>query len=191
VKDHTTRAVCWKPLWNHRRQGLGLEQLLLSSRSASSVVLAFDEDAQPFCLRYELSWDEAWNLRTAGLVVQAATGTRSLQLSADGKGRWQGDSEILARLAGCVDIDIWPTPFTNSFPLWRTPLAIGERREYRMAWISTPDLSVLAQPQAYTRVAERQYRFENLDGSGFSAELTVDADGLVLDYPGFFTRVPG
>jgi uncharacterized protein len=191
VKDHTTHAACWKPLWNSQRQGLGLEQLLLSSRSASSVVLAFDEDAQPFCLRYQLAWDEAWNLRSADLVVQAAMGTRSLQLFADGKGRWQGANEDLVQLAGCIDIDIWPTPFTNSFPLWRTPLAVGERREYRMAWVSAPDLSVLAQPQAYTRLADRQYRFENLDGSGFSADLTVDADGLVLDYPGFFTRVPG
>jgi uncharacterized protein len=191
VKDHPTRAICWKPLWNNRAKGLGLEQLLLSSRSANSVLLAFDEDAKPFCLRYELHWDEAWNLRSADLVVQSATGTRSLQLFVDGKGRWHGGSEDLARLNGCIDIDIWPTPFTNSFPLWRTPLAVGERREYRMAWVSAPDLSVQAQPQAYTRMAEWQYRFENLDGSGFSAELTIDADGLVLDYPDFFTRIPG
>jgi uncharacterized protein len=31
------------------------------------------------------------------------------------------------------------------------------------------------------------YRFEALP-SGFTAELPVDADGLVLDYPGLFRR---
>jgi uncharacterized protein len=168
-----------------------MEQLLLSSRSASSTLLAFHEDGQPFCVRYELGWDDNWNLRTANLVVENETGTRSLQFLANGTGQWRRDGVPVAQLDGCRDIDIWPTPFTNSFPLWRMPLAVGERREYRMAWISAPDLSVQAQPQAYTRVADRCYRFENLDGSGFSADLTVDTDGLVLDYPGFFTRVTG
>jgi hypothetical protein len=32
------------------------------------------------------------------------------------------------------------------------------------------------------------YRFLNLDG-GFTADLQVDPDGLVLDYPGLFRRV--
>ena len=48
--------------------------------------------------------------------------------------------------------------------------------------------SMHAQPQAYTRLSDHVYLFENLDGSGFSAELTVDGDGIVVDYPGFFRR---
>jgi hypothetical protein len=58
-----------------------------------------------------------------------------------------------------------------------------------MAWIFAPDLTVRPQPQAYSRVAERLYRFENLDGSGFQADLPVDEDDIVLDYPNFFRRV--
>jgi hypothetical protein len=81
------------------------------------------------------------------------------------------------------------TPFTNSFPIRRAPLAIGEWRQFQMAWIHAPDLTVHPQAQAYTRLAERRYRFENLDGSGFRAELPVDEDGIVLDYPDLFRRV--
>ena len=33
--------------------------------------------------------------------------------------------------------------------------------------------------------------FENLGGSGFRVELPVDEDGIVLDYPNRFRRVPG
>jgi hypothetical protein len=50
-------------------------------------------------------------------------------------------------------------------------------------------LTVKPQAQAYTRVRDRLYLFENLDGSGFTAELPVDKDGLVLDYPELFRRV--
>jgi uncharacterized protein len=33
------------------------------------------------------------------------------------------------------------------------------------------------------------YLFENLDGSDFKAELPVDEDGIVIDYPELFLRV--
>ena len=33
--------------------------------------------------------------------------------------------------------------------------------------------------EAYTRLADRLYLFENLDGNGFRAELPVDEDGIV------------
>ena len=185
------RAICWKPLWNKDRIGVGLEHLLLTDRSADSVVLAFDEEHGPFRLSYRLGWDASWQLHEAELISAVERSTRSLNLRTDGDGRWRDASgALITELDGCLDIDIWPTPFTNSFPIRRAPLAIAERREFLMAWIVAPELSVRAQPQAYTRVADRRYLFESLDGSGFRAELEVDEDGIVLDYPDFFRREP-
>lgn len=184
------RTICWMPLWNKDRAGLGLEHLLLAEGVADSVVLAFDEAQGAFRLTYRLTWDAAWRLRAAVLVVATDRVTRSLSLHTDGRGHWRhGDGRVIDALAGCVDVDIWPTPFTNSFPIRRAPLAIGERRQFQMAWIHAPDLTVQPQPQAYTRLAERRYLFESLDGSGFRAELPVDEDGIVLDYPDLFRRV--
>jgi hypothetical protein len=88
-----------------------------------------------------------------------------------------------------LDVDIWPTPFTNSFPIRRKRMEVGERRQFRMAWISAPAMTLQPQRQAYTRLADRLYLFENLDGSGFKAELPVDEDLIVLDYPDLFRRV--
>lgn len=186
------RTICWTRIWNKGREGAGLEHLLLAERMADSVVLAFDEKHAPFRLSYRLTWDESWQLHSAGLTVTTERSTRSLNLQTDGQGHWRdGDGRGIDDLDGCMDIDIWPTPFTNSFPIRRNPMAIGERREFRMVWICAPDLTVHAQPQAYTRLADRLYLFENLDGSGFRAELPVDEDGIVLDYPGLFQRVSG
>lgn len=186
----SSRTICWVPIWNKDRVGIGLEHLLLTARAADSVVLAFDEDRGPFRLAYRLNWNESWQIRDAELVVATERSTRSLRLQTDGRGRWRdGDGRAIAALDGCLDIDIWPTPFTNSLPIRREPMALGERRQFLMAWISAPDLAVHAQPQAYTRLAERRYLFESLDGSGFRAELAVDEDGIVLDYPELFRRV--
>ena len=171
---------------------MGLEHLLLDERAADSVVLAFDEERGPFQLTYRLTWDKSWRLREADLVVATERSTTSLNLRTDGHGRWRdGGGRDIGELDGCVDIDIWPTPFTNIFPVRREPLAVGERRQFRMAWVSAPDLTVRPQPQAYTRLADRLYLFESLDGGGFSAELPMDEDGIVLDYPGLFRRVVG
>jgi hypothetical protein len=190
MTDSTGRAICWRPIWNEEREGWGLEHLLLRDRSADSVILAFDEGGRPFRLAYQLAWDESWRLRDATLVVTAEGLTRSLRLLTDGQGHWQ-DSEqrAVAALGGCLDIDIWPTPFTNTFPMRRHPLAVGERAVFVMAWVSAPALIVRPMRQRYTRLADRLYLYESLDGTGFRAQLSVDEDRVVLDYEGQFQRV--
>jgi hypothetical protein len=183
------RTLCWTSHWNKER-GTGLEHLLLREQDADSVVIAFDEKSGPFRLSYRLTWDEAWCLRDAELSVVTDSVTRQLVLHTDGSGKWRDDDgRAVSELDGCIDLDIWPTPFTNTFPIRRVPLAVGQRQEFRMAWIAAPALTVHPQPQAYTRLDERRYLFESLDGSGFKAELPVDEAGIVLDYPGLFRRV--
>jgi uncharacterized protein len=182
------RTICWTPIWN--KDCLGVEHLLLAEGMADSVVVAFDEKREPFRLTYRLTWEASWRLRDAELVVATQRSTRSLRLQTDGQGHWRySDGRPINELDGCVDIDIWPTPFTNTFPIRREPMAVNQRRQFRVAWVIAPDLTVQPQSQAYTRVADRLYLFENLDGSGFRAELAVDEDGIVLDYPELFRRV--
>lgn len=184
------RTICWMPMWNKRRAGVGLEHLLLGARTADSIILAFDETHGAFRLAYRLRWDDAWQLRDAMLSVTTERFTRALHVQVDSEGHWQHrDGRAIAELDGCIDLDIWPTPFTNSFPLRRAPLVVGERRQFRMAWANAPALTIHPQPQAYTRLSDRRYLFENLDERGFQAELPVDEDGIVLDYPGLFRRV--
>lgn len=192
----TARTICWTPIWHEdrpegdvARQVQGLEHLLLRENEADSVLLAYDEDERPFRLRYRLGWDDDWCLRTAEIAVEDESGRRQLSLGSDGKGHWQdGDGQALPKLDGCFDIDIWPTPFTNTFPIRRANLAIGERRLFTMAYVIAPALTVQPAAQAYTRLDERRYLFESLD-SEFHAELPVDEDGIVLDYQGLFRRL--
>jgi hypothetical protein len=190
MPNFQSRTICWTPHWNKRLDGAGLEHLVLTSRSADSVVLAFDEKQGPFRLAYRLTWDDSWQVLDAELTTTTEQGTRSLGLHRNSQGQWHDqDGRQIVELDDCKDIDIWPTPFTNSFPLRREPMAVGERRQFVMAWVFAPDLTVQPQRQAYTRLADRLYLFENLDGSGFKAELAVDDDGIVVNYPELFRRV--
>ncbi len=187
----TPRIVCWIPSWSTSHPDVGIEHLRLSEAQADGLVIAIDDERGPFRLHYRLSWDPQWCLRDAelSLISEEGAAARTMRLATDGQGHWTDDrGAALPALEGCIDIDIWPTPFTNSFPIRRVPLAAGERREFRMAWVDGTALTVRSQAQAYTRLDERHYRFESLDRSGFTADLAVDGDGLVVDYPGLFKR---
>lgn len=188
MQHNFPHAVCWISTWS--RQAFGLEHVLLVGNAADSSLLAFDEDGEPFRLTYRLRWDDSGLLRHAELRALKGARTRSLSLQVDGHGRWRSArAEHLSHLHGCIDIDIWPTPLTNSLPIWRSHLKIGERKEFQMAWVSAPDLTIVPKRQAYTRLEDRRYLFESLDGTGFQATLPVDEHGLVTDYPELFRRV--
>ena len=49
-------------------------------------------------------------------------------------------------------------------------------------------LQVAPVRQRYTRLGERDWRFESLE-TGYDVELEVDEHGLVLDYPDEFRRL--
>jgi hypothetical protein len=95
-------------------------------------------------------------------------------------------------LGGCIDVDISVTPFTNTLPIRRLGLAPTESAELLVAYFEGTELQAWPEPQQYTCLEKSYggglYRFLSLDG-GFTTDLLVDADGLVLDYPGLFKRV--
>jgi hypothetical protein len=134
--------------------------------------------------RYAIDTDASWATRT----VRVATDSNSLVLFSDGHGNWtEGDGRVLDRLAGAIDVDISATPLTNTLPIWRLGLGIGESADIVTAYITVPELTLTADPQRYTRLDERSYRFESL-GSDFQRDITVDDAGFMVDYPGLFRR---
>ena len=58
-----------------------------------------------------------------------------------------------------------------------------------MAWVDVPALGVVRVDQTYRRVGPR--RWEYSDDAHGTFVLTVDDDGLVVDYTGMATRVAG
>jgi uncharacterized protein len=106
----------------------------------------------------------------------------------------QGELEIVAEGMAVSDRD---EPFAVHYriacdPAWRIQRldpGVGESVDIDPVYVSFPDLSVFADPQRYTCLEyRRRYRFESRD-SDFVREITVDENGLVVDYPGLFRRI--
>lgn len=100
-------------------------------------------------------------------------------------GHWFFDGEPQPQLRGCVDIDLGFSPSTNLLPIRRLGLAVGASAAVDAAWLAFPALKLSVLPQVYTRLASNRYRYSSRDGA-FVAELTVDGEGLVTDYPGLW-----
>ncbi|NYE20027.1 hypothetical protein BJ991_002055 [Microbacterium immunditiarum] len=90
-------------------------------------------------------------------------------------------------LSGAEEVDISVSPLTNTLPIRRLKLEVGETADIVTAYISVPDLHVTPDPQRYTRLSADQYLYESRD-SDFTAIITVDEEGYVLHYPGLFLR---
>lgn len=177
--------------------GRGLEHLRLSMEPgavrADSLILAIDAAGRPFRARYRVDCDEGWKVRRARIEVLEEP-PRVLDIRADGRGHWTDAATGAALpLDGCVDIDIYPSPFTNTLPIRRlADTAVGRPVAIDVAWVALPELSIQKTGQEYARLEPGadggRWRFRALD-SDFIAELPVDRDGLVLDYPGIARRV--
>ena len=184
------RTVMWSP-WD----GPGLEHLYLREDHeqivADGLILGVKDQA-PFRVHYEITGDLQWRVRS--VHVQLLSGQRqALTLHGDGEGNWMSAAgEGLAALHGCLDIDISESPFTNTLPIRRTVLRPGESLTLTVVYMAVPELTIEPAQQRYTCLEKTStgglYRYESLS-SGFRADLPVDSDGLVLDYPGLFRRV--
>lgn len=164
------RIVAWKA-W----EGFGSELLELSEddRGVRAVgTLIRQWPAGPMCVDYEVRCDRSWRFISAEVALR---GIEKRSLRIDDLGR-------------CSDLDISACAFTNTLPIRRLSLAAGESATLSVAFVSIADLRVETVRQRYTRLATLQYRYEGLD-SGFTAEITVDEDGLVVEYPQLCRRI--
>ena len=173
----------------------GLEHFYLQSGddeiTADGVVIGIEEGVA-FRIRYTVHCDQKWHVRRV-VVRSLDENEQTLSFVSDGSGNWTDVSgNPVTALKGCIDVDITTTPFTNTLPIRRLGLSSGESAEIKVVYFTIPEMQVHVDPQRYTCLERDsnggKYKFEALDG-GFTADITVDSDGLVEDYPTLFKRV--
>ncbi|MFP2956736.1 putative glycolipid-binding domain-containing protein [Myxococcus sp. 1LA] len=153
---------------------------------AGSVVLV--DEGLPHFVEYSVTTNAAWETQEVHVLRRNGDGEARLQLRVDAERRWwKGDEEVV-HLRGCPDIDVACTPSTNTLPIRRLGLEVGQAADVRAAWIRIPSLALEVLPQRYTRLTETRYRYES-NGGRFVAEVDVDADGIVTNYPPGWERV--
>ncbi|HEU4347630.1 MAG TPA: putative glycolipid-binding domain-containing protein [Actinoplanes sp.] len=189
-----------------RRDTPGVEHTLVDARSglyARGIQVAVDPIA--YTCGYELQTDPEWVTRHFDVRAEGAGWARTLRLEL-AAGRWrattseQGDLDAVLAAAGharaglpgtedpdllygAFDVDLTGSPLTNTLPIRRLNLLKAEpgvAHRISVAWVIVPSLEVVQADQIYTLLSGGAVRFAT---ETFSADLIVDDDGFVADYP--------
>jgi hypothetical protein len=200
------RAVIWAGTDEWRAEYAAVE-LEANGIRATGTQLGIS-GGHPYRVDYRLDAGDGFATRRLEVNAQGAGWSRSLDLSRRGSDGWTAEAAAdgggpdpepggaTAELTDALDCDLGLSPLTNLMPIARTRLAEREGSEdFVMAWVSVPDLALIVYPQRYEHVrrhADGRATVRFVDrgpGAGFVAELELDADGLVIDYPDLARRV--
>ena len=174
------RTLIWSGLSDPSMEFCTLRQTAGGWQLAGTVVAV--QAAQPLRASYAIGCSVDWHTERVDLTVTDSDAERSLSLRPTGDGGWLAGDQLIESVAGCVDVDLGITPATNTLPIRRLNLAVGESADVVATWVRFPSLVIQPLSQRYTRLSEHCYRYES--DTGFSCVLDVDDDGLVTSYPG-------
>jgi len=185
--DPTVRVLAWRRADEDRGHSIArVEQRPDGWLCHGTEVLAGPGTLLSCGFRVEV--DAGWATRTVEVWSVSEAGERRLRLAADADGRWWRGGSRAPHLDGCVDVDVAATPLTNTFPINRLAgLAVGASVTSPVAWVDVPELGATRVDQTYRRLADRRWEYSDERHGAF--ELSVDDDGLVVDYTGFATRI--
>jgi uncharacterized protein len=174
------RAVHWRRLDTPGSEYFALWRTENGWELAGTVVATLD--GAPLLARYSVSCRTSWETAEVEVSIESEGAARSLRLNAQDE-RWRSDREPLPVLEGATDVDLGVTPSTNTLPIRRLGLEVGQEAELAVAWVRFPDLALTRSNQRYTRLGERTYRYTS---GSFSRDIEVDDLGVVTSYPGLF-----
>lgn len=123
------------------------------------------DGAERWATRFTIELDGRWRHRTTTVEVTEAAGTRRLRLD---------------DLRGCEVVDIAGNPFTNALVIRAREVPVGGLVEVRAAFVEPPALTVRPLAQRYRRLAADRWEYADDEFGVF--EITVDADGVTVDY---------
>jgi hypothetical protein len=140
---------------------------------------------EPIRVEYSVHCSDDWETRAVSVHELRQESEQSLELTAH-RGTWRLNGEPVPEVQGCIDVDLMVTPSTNTLPIRRLGLEVGQSVDVSAAWVRFPGLDIVRANQRYTRLSEMQYRYEN---GTFQADLDVDDESLVTTYPGIWERM--
>jgi uncharacterized protein len=196
VKEH--RVAVWRGVdaWRAEYVDIWLYADRLLARGVQVGL-----DPEPYRLHY--AHDTAPGFTAARLTADTsgAGWSRRLDLARDADGTWRlsadqaGHADMPppggdpADLAGAVDCDLAYSALFNSLPVLRERLLEHrDAMDFKMAWVSVPDLAVRPSAQRYVPLSNDRVQFISPDDD-FRATIHFDADRLVTLYEDFLERV--
>ncbi|ASO17832.1 hypothetical protein FHR81_005321 [Actinoalloteichus hoggarensis] len=197
----SARMLTWQGVDGGRLESARVLRSGRRLRALGQIIAAAADAAPAMTVSYELHLDDQGGVRRLLVHSVTADEERHLSISHSHEGIWlidRGDNLAAGEqrverteLNGAVDIELAGSALFATMPINRLGLRteIGAR-DVPMALVSLPDLAVEPVTRRYELVrADDTATIVAFTSGAETVELTVDADGFVLDHPGLARRI--
>jgi hypothetical protein len=162
-------------------------------RATGSMVSAPQQDVEAYSASYSLTTDEVCVVQRLTVRTTRAQGEQHVTLTRSEEGIWlvdHGQGAARTNFGGALDVDLAFSPLFNALPVRRLGLHTGAgRHDLPVVFVALPSLEVCRVSQTYRTVSLGEPTVVSIGSDTAEVDLPVDADGLVLDYPGLARRV--
>lgn len=141
----------------------------------------------PFAIEYDIWLTVEWDIKE--LVIKSLLDERVIKLVRRGDRWYDGKGKHLAEFDGVKLVDISISPFTNTLPIRRLRFEGKKPQKVDIIYFDENRFSLSRLQQIYSQVNERTYRYHDIILPDFVSNITVDSEGLVVDFPKMFRRV--
>jgi uncharacterized protein len=163
-------------------------------RAVGRMVRTTDEGV--FTASYRLVVGASGGLERLVVDTAAEERERHLTITRNDDGVWladDGSGGARIDAGAALDVDLAFSPVFNALPIRRLGLH-REKAEHTlpMVFVALPEATIEPTEQTYRTVrigTDVDPAVVGLSAGDFAAEMTADADGMVLDYPGIALRV--
>lgn len=186
--------MTWQGVTSPRLEAV---RLLVSDgrlRASGRVVAAGSATAEAYSASFEFSVARTGDVGKGLLRTTTADEERHISVGRTEDGVWlidHGEDSARNEFEGAADVDVAGMVTFTALPIRRLGLhrKAGEY-ELPVLYVSMPDLAVRLVHQTYRTVSiSDEGAVINYTVPDFSTDLTVDREGMVIDYPGIAKRV--
>lgn len=141
----------------------------------------FAHERNACSLTYVVKCNAAWETELARVSGWMGNALIDITVTPDAEHRWRLNGVEMPAVQGCIDVDLNFSPSTNTLPIRRLQLQIGEEAVVRAAWLRFPTFKLEVLEQRYRRLDAAKYPYESAGGS-FVAEIRANEAGLATEY---------
>ena len=191
--SQTTKMLAWAGMDCLRLEAARVVFGERGLRATGSLINAQQEGQEAYSASYSLATTETGVAQRLAVRTAQATGEQHVTLTRTEEGVWlidHGQGAARNHFGGALDVDLAFSPLFNALPIRRLGLHRGAAaHELAVVFVALPSLEVWRVSQTYRTVSLDEPTAVSISGDSWEVSLTVDADGLVLEYPGLARRV--
>ena len=140
ISERPIATVVWQRLDTPGHDAAELKSAVSGWRLEGIAILT--HEGRPCRLSYAIRCAPGWQTQEVAVSGFIGADPVATRITRERNGVWLLDGAVVSGVAGCEDVDLALTPATNTLPIRRLDLDVGESAAVMAAWLRFPELDL-------------------------------------------------